>query len=110
MTEALKRIRANPNCNRHVLQVLAGIRIHTPEGMQRILCMQTLSDLVNMLYCACYIVISYLVGARVSEVLHLLSGYVQSRATYGADREAEITVMAGSLFKHQVGYYGHSHE
>lgn len=110
MAEALKRIQANPNCNRHALQALAGVRIHTPEGTQRILCMQNLSDLVNMLYSACFIVISYLVGARVSEVLHLRSGCVQSRVTYGADHDTEIRVIVGALFKHQAEYHGRSHE
>ena len=107
MADALERIRANNNCNRHALQALAGIAIHTPDGTQRILCMQNLSDLVNMLYAACFVVVSYLVGARVNEILHLRSGCIQSRAS---DGKSEITVMAGSIFKHQSEYHGRSHE
>ena len=110
MAQALKRIKQNTNCNRYALQALAGIPIHTPHGPQRILCMQNLSDLVSMLYAACFVVISYLVGARVNEVLHLRSGCIQSRVTHGADRDSEIPVMVGALFKHQAEYHGRSHE
>jgi integrase len=110
MAEALERIQTNTNCNRHVLHALAQIPIHTPDGTQRILCMQNLSDLVNMLYAACFVVISYLVGARVSEILHLRSGCVASRASRGITGDTEITVMVGSLFKHQAEYHGRAHE
>jgi integrase len=110
VAEALERIRANYNCNRHVLQALAEIPIHTPHGPQRILCMQSLSDFVNMLYAACFVVIAYLVGARVSEILHLRPGCVASRASRGMAGDADITVMLGSLFKHQAEYHGRAHE
>jgi len=110
VAEALKRIRTNGNCNRHVLQALAEIPIHTPHGTQRILCMQNLGDLVNMLYAACFVVISYLVGARVSEILRLRSGCVEFRASRGMIEDTDITVMVGSLFKHQAEYHGRVHE
>lgn len=110
MAEALKRIKENANCNRHALEALASVPIHTPHGTQRILCMQNLSDLVNMLYSACFVVIAYLVGARVHEVLQLRSGCLQLRATHGADHDTELPVMVGALFKHQAEYHGRSHE
>ncbi len=110
MAQALERIRENGNCNRSVLGALAAILIHTPRGPQRIFRIQDLSDLIEMLYAACFVVISYLVGARVSEVLHLRAGCVESRATHGATGEASIDVMTGALFKHESGYYGRPHE
>jgi integrase len=72
--------------------------------------MQSLSEFVNMLYAACFVVIAYLVGARVSEILHLRPGCVASRACRGMAGDADITVMLGSLFKHQAEYHGRAHE
>jgi integrase len=109
MVQALTHMKANANRNRYALHSLAGLRIHTPEGTQRILCMQNLSDLVNLLYAACFIVISYLTGARVSEVLHLRAGCAQARRTHGHERR-ETTVIVGTLFKHQGAYHGSPHE
>jgi integrase len=110
MVRALTHMKANPNRIRHVLHALAGLRIHTPEGVQRILCMQNLSDLVNLLYAACFVVLSYLTGARVNEVLHLRSGCAQLRRSEDGERSSEITVIVGALFKHQAAYHGCSHE
>ncbi|MGJ7497908.1 hypothetical protein ACSFA8_22900 [Variovorax sp. RT4R15] len=38
-----------------------------------------LAQLIDMLYAACFVVISYLVGPRASEILHLEAGCVQQR-------------------------------
>jgi len=110
MAQALQRIRENGNCNRSALDALAAIPIHTPRGLQRIFRIQDLCDLIEMLYAACFVVISYLVGARVSEVLHLRAGCVESRATHGVTGATSIDVMTGTLFKHDSGYYGRPHE
>lgn len=69
MASALERITSNGNCNRSVLEVLGALTINTPRGPQRIFRIQDLNDLIDMLYAACFVVIAYLVGARVSEVL-----------------------------------------
>ncbi len=63
-----------------------------------------------MLYAACFVVISYLVGARVSEVLHLRAGCIQPRPTLGVSGATEIEVMTGTIFKHDRGYFGRPHE
>lgn len=110
MAEALKTIRSNGNCNGRVLDALATISIRTPRGLQRIFRVQDLTDLIEMLYAACFVVISYLIGSRVSEILHLHSGCVQSRATHGVSGVSEIEVLTGALFKHESGYYGRPHE
>lgn len=59
-----------------------------------------------MLYAACFVVISYLVGLRASELLHLQVGCVR---THG-DEEVGITVIAGAIFKRQPEYQGRPHE
>jgi len=110
MATALQRIRENGNCNRRVLEALAAIPIRTPRGLYRIFRIQDLSDLIDMLYAACFVVISYLVGARVNEVLHVRAGCVESRAAHGVNGATSIEVMAGTLFKHDSGYYGRPHE
>jgi integrase len=110
MAEALKRIATSGNCNRSVLEALGAISINTPRGLQRIFRIQDLNDLIDMLYAACFVVISYLVGARVNEVLHLLAGCIQPRPTHGVGGVIEIEVMTGTIFKHDSGYFGRAHE
>ena len=63
---------------------------------------------IDMLYAACFVVISYLVGPRVSEILHLQAGCVQQRGNSSA--EDAITVIVGAIFKHQADYHGLPHE
>lgn len=110
MAEAAKRIRANPNCNRHVLEALAGITISTPWGSQRIFHIQDLRDSIEMLYAACFVVIAYLVGPRVNELLHLRAGCVVSRTMHAVSGMKEIEVLTGTIFKHDSGYYGRPHQ
>lgn len=107
---ALTHIAKNNNCNVTVLDALARIPIHTPRGLQRIFRIQDLSDLIDMLYAACFVVIAYLVGARVSEILHLSAGCVESRSTPGIEGATSIDLMKGTVFKHDSGYYGRPHE
>lgn len=63
---------------------------------------------IDMLYAACFVVISYLVGPRVSEILHLQAGCVQRRGNGTADDAT--TVIVGSIFKRQPDYHGLPHE
>lgn len=63
---------------------------------------------IDMLYAACYVVLSYLVGPRVSEILHLRAGCVQRPDGGAAD--APVTVIVGAIYKHQPGYDGRRHE
>jgi hypothetical protein len=62
----------------------------------------------DLLYAACFVVISYLVGPRVSEILHLKAGCVHRRSAEGASEP--VTVMVGAIFKRQSGYHGRAHE
>ncbi|MGH8228094.1 MAG: hypothetical protein ACREU3_09365 [Steroidobacteraceae bacterium] len=110
MAEASKRIRENGNCNRHALEALAGITINTPWGAQRIFRVQDLRDAIDMLYAACFVVIAYLVGPRVNELLHLRAGCVVSRTTHPVSGMRDIEILTGTIFKHDSGYYGRPHE
>jgi len=64
-----------------------------------------LAKAINLLYAACFIVISYLVGARASEILHLQFGCVARR---GPDEA--VPVIVGAIFKRQMEYHGRPHE
>jgi integrase len=110
MADAQQRGRAISNCNLAALRALRQISVETPRGAQKILSIPDLSDLVDRLYTACFIVLSYLVGPRASGVLHLHAGCVQSRAMHGSSGETELVVMVGTIFKQEVGYYGRPHE
>jgi integrase len=110
MADAHRRGLAISNCNLATLRALRRISIDSPRGMQKILSIPDLSDLVDRLYSACFVVISYLVGPRVSEVLHLQAGCVQSRSVHGVSGETELVVMVGTLFKREADYYGRPHE
>lgn len=67
-----------------------------------------LAQAVDMLYAACFVVISYLVGPRASEILHLEAGCVQHRGDGCADDA--IPVIVGAIFKRQAEYTGKPHE
>ena len=80
-----------------------------PSGSaQPIRTVDELAHQIDMLYAACFVVISYLVGPRVSEILHLQAGCVQPRGDGSADDA--ITVIVGAIFKHQADYHGLPHE
>jgi len=110
MAEALKHTRSNGNANPAVLDALAAIAVRTPQGIQRIFRIQDVCDLIEMLYAACYVVIAYLVGPRVNEILHLRAGCVEARQPPEANGTTSVEVITGTLFKHDSGYYGRPHE
>jgi integrase len=90
---AAKRLRARP--------------LDTPLGVYSFRTLEEFYDLVDMLYAACFVVISYLVGARVSEILHLQIGCIQPLA---GDNAAGVAVLVGTIFKFEAGYHGRSHQ
>jgi integrase len=95
------RIDARTNAATRALQQAA---LDLPEGVRPIRTVHDLAHLIDMLYAACFVVISYLVGPRASEILHLQAGCVQQR-----DNE-RITVIVGAIFKGQAEYHGRPHE
>jgi integrase len=98
----------NSNCA--AVEAMQGTPIHTPHGEHVIRSVPELSDLIDMLYTACFVVITYLVGARAHEVLHLRSGCIRARPSRADENEAAIAVMVGTLFKHEPEYHGRVHE
>jgi hypothetical protein len=82
----------------------AGIVV--PQTTQPIVEVGDLARLIDMLYASCFVVISYLVGPRVSEVLHLEAACVKPLG--GPD--AAIQVLVGAIFKRQGEYHGRPHE
>ena len=91
-------------CTNTATRALQQAAFDQPEGAHPIRTVGNLAHMIDMLYAACFVVISYLVGPRASEILHLQAGCVQHR---GND---SITVILGAIFKKQVEYHGRPHE
>ena len=91
-------------CTNAATRALQQAAFDQPEGAHPIRTVGNLAHMIDMLYAACFVVISYLVGPRVSEILHLQVGCVQHR---GND---SITVILGAIFKKQIEYHGRPHE
>ncbi|WP_416400458.1 hypothetical protein [Alicycliphilus denitrificans] len=93
-------------CTNAATRALQQAGIVIPSTGKHIRSVKELARLVDMLYAACFVVISYLVGARVSEILHLHAGCVQQRG----EADATITVIIGAIFKRHPEYHGKLHE
>jgi integrase len=94
-------------CTNAATRALRHARIEVPGQPQPILTVHDLAVSIDMLYAACFVVISYLVGLRSSEILHLEAGCLQRRSGAVDD---EITVIVGAIFKRQPEYTGRPHE
>lgn len=77
-------------------------RIKLVGGRVELGSQKDLARAIDALYGACFVVISYLVGPRVSEILHLQAGC--------ARRTGASQVLVGSIFKKQKEYRGRPHE
>ena len=64
---------------------------------------------MNVLYCACFIVISYLVGARAAEILQLKVGCLRPLTASDAG-ELTGTVITGAIYKREADYHGRRHQ
>jgi integrase len=95
-------------CTNAATRALQHACIEVPGQLRPILTVNDLAMSINMLYAACFVVISYLVGARSSEILHLEAGCIQRRA--GTVADDEVAVIVGTIFKHQPEYTGRPHE
>jgi len=73
------------------IRVLQQVTLDTPKGPHTIESGADLAELLDVLYTACFIVISYLVGPRASEILQLQSGCLQP---FGADDSGGDTPVA----------------
>jgi integrase len=107
---AQRRGRSLGTCNNTAKRALQKLTTHTLRGTPWIHSIPDLDELLDMLYAACFVVISYLVGPRGSELLHLRAGCVQSRSAHDSGRETELAMIVGTIFKQEVDYYGRPHE
>ncbi|MEJ8859514.1 hypothetical protein WKW79_33465 [Variovorax robiniae] len=91
-------------CTNAATRALQQAGIELPGTAQPVRTVDDLARLIDMLYAACFVVISYLVGPRASEILHLDAGCVQQRG------DGAILVIVGTIFKRQAEYSGRPHE
>jgi len=94
-------------------QVLHAVQmrpIRLPGNSRLIDDLVELGTLISLVYSACFIVISYLVGARVSEILAFRAGCIRPMTAEEVRGSGELTLIVGSIFKHESGYYGRTHE
>jgi hypothetical protein len=92
------------------IRLLQKVTLDTPKGPHRIESGADLAELLELLYIACFVVISYLVGPRASEILQLQTGCLQP---FGADDSAgdtPIAMIVGAIFKREAAYHGRHHQ
>ncbi len=92
------------------IRALEPITVSTPKGRRAIRSAADLTELLDVLYTACFVVISYLVGPRASEVLQLRAGCVRPLAPEDAAGEPALAVIVGAIFKREAAYHGRPHE
>ncbi|WP_246661415.1 hypothetical protein [Rhizobium sp. MHM7A] len=92
---------------------LGNFRFSTPPGeddpwrTEPVLTMKAVQFLVSRLYDACFVVIAYLVGARVSEILGLRSGCIERHGS--ADGTETFSYLNGRIYKTAIGPGGQPH-
>jgi len=107
------RVNASSGDKRRARRVMnaamSEISIDTPQGRKQLDSYWTLSMLIDLLYGACFVIISYLVGLRVSEILYLQAGCVQpfDPGTVGAPPAGAMIV--GTIYKAE-SYHGRRHQ
>jgi len=97
-------------CRRTATRTLQAHPIWTAHGTLTLDSPADLGELVDVLYSACFVVISYLVGPRVSEILALRAGCVRPLDTARPSGLAAAAVIVGSIFKLEPDYHGRAHE
>lgn len=91
-----------------VVKVLRTQSIRTPRGPYTVTAPCDFAEFVDLLYAACFAVIAYLVGARVSEILHPRSGCVRPFSTDGADTHSGVAVITGAILR-RTAHSPHRH-
>ncbi len=85
-------------------------RSQPPVDMTAIATPSELAQRIDMLYAACFVVVAYLVGPRVSEILHLQAGCVHDCGADQAGGVDSVTAIVGTIFKGEAQYHGRRHE
>lgn len=92
---------------------LGNFRFSTPPSeddpwrTEPVLTMKAVQFLVSRLYDACFVVIAYLVGARVSEILGLRSGCIERYGSAGGTET--FCYLNGRIYKTAIGPGGQPH-
>lgn len=68
---------------------------------------KTVRQLADRLYDACFVVIAWLVGARISEILGLEAGCIEHHPSGAGDER--IAYLAGRIYKTARGHHGDAH-
>jgi integrase len=68
---------------------------------------KTVRQLVDRLYDACFVVVAYLIGARVSEILGLHLGCIEHHDSAAGDER--FAYLAGRIYKTERGHHGAAH-
>jgi integrase len=90
-------------------QALQRVTLSTHRGPYPIRSAAELARLLDILYVACFLVISYLIGARASEILQLKVGCVRGLPGEG-EPDAGLTVIQGAIFKREPDFHGRAHQ
>ena len=91
-------------------RALQHVTLETAKGPHTIASAAELAQLLDVLYTACFVVISYLVGPRASEVLQLQTGCVQPLAPEDSAGDPGLAVIVGAIFKREAAYHGRRHQ
>lgn len=91
-------------------RVLQRVILVTPRGPHPIESAADLARLINVLYTACFVVISYLVGLRASEILQLRVGCVRSLPSDEHAADSGLTAIVGAIFKREADFHGRAHQ
>ena len=109
MTTARRRTARTSSWADIAIASLRPTPITTPHGPYMIESMTQFAELIEYLYTACFIVIAYLMGARVSEILHLQSDCVRPLQGDAAHEATALALVAGTIYKAEA-YHGRPHE
>jgi integrase len=88
---------------------MSEISIDTPQGPTQLDSYRSLSMLIDLLYGACFVIISYLVGPRVSEILYLQVGCVQPFDPGTVEASPVGAMIVGTIYKAE-SYHGRRHQ
>lgn len=92
------------------IRALQQVTLNTLKGPHTIESGADLAALLDVLYTACFIVISYLVGPRASEILQLQTGCLQPFTSDGAAADTPVAMIVGAIFKREAVYHGRHHQ
>jgi integrase len=105
-----QRGQGRTGCRLAALRALRTHAIRVPSGQCTVRTLRELGEWLERLYIACFVVISYLIGPRVSEVLALRVGCVRRLGGDPMDAPDSPRVIVGSIFKLEPEYHGRRHE